>query len=207
MADIDEQRKRVEELKRKILEQKKVGGGAAPSDLPVNKPLEEPKERTVPAASQPQEIKPQIKKENQPKPEEVVRPPEKSVLQQKEGEKPRREEEKPAQVQHAVPVVSLQAYAQALKQAWSNGSVSADEESILLTLRKSMGISDEVHESLEQEAQLEIYLYAMIDCWKDGSLTTQDFDKLDSLREKFGISAEEHMRLEKQVRHEILKQR
>jgi hypothetical protein len=70
-----------------------------------------------------------------------------------------------------------------------------------------MGISDEEHESLEQEVRLEIYLYAIVDCWKNGSLTAQDLDRLDTLREKFNISAEEHMRLEKHVRQEILRQR
>ena len=68
-----------------------------------------------------------------------------------------------------------------------------------------MGISDEEHASLEQEAQLEIYLHAIVDSWKNGSITPQDLDRLDVLREKFNISAEEHMRLEKQVRHEILR--
>ena len=131
---------------------------------------------------------------------------EKIAPQQKEEVKPHTVAEKSIQVQHAVPVASLQAYAQTLKEAWANGSLSKDEENLLLTLRKSMGISDEEHASLEQEVRLEIYLYAIVDCWKNGSLTAQDLDRLDTLREKFNISAEEHMRLEKQVRQEILKQ-
>jgi hypothetical protein len=131
---------------------------------------------------------------------------EKVAPRQQEEEKPRTETEKNTQVQHTIAVASLQAYAQTLKEAWANGSLSKDEENLLSTLRKSMGISEEEHLSLERELRLEIYLQAIVDSWKNGSLTLQDLDRLDALREKFNISAEEHMRLEKQVRHEILKQ-
>ncbi len=207
MADIDEQRKKVEELKRKILEQKKKGEGASSPDLPTNKPVEVVQEKSVPVQTQVQEVKLQAKVESQHRTEEPTLKAEKIIVQQKEDEKPHPVIEKTPPVQHVVSVVVLQAYVQALKQAWANGSVSSDEESLLSTLRKSMGISDEEHESLEQEVRLEIYLNAIVDCWKNGSLTPQDLDRLDALREKFNISAEEHMRLEKQVRQEILKQR
>jgi hypothetical protein len=192
MTEIDEQRKKVEELKRKILEQKNKGEAAPSSNLQTNKPVVEVREPTASVQIQAREVKQQPIPGNQLRTEEV---------------KPRAETEKTTQVQHAVPVAFLQAYAQALKQAWSNGSVSQDEENILATLRRSMGISNEVHASLEQEVRLEIYLFAIVECWKDGSLTAEDLDRLEALREKFNISAEEHMRLEKQVRQEILKQR
>ena len=110
------------------------------------------------------------------------------------------------QILPTVPVVCLQAYAQALKFAWSDGVLSKDENALLIVIRKSMGVSDQEHASLEQEVQLDIYLQAIVDSWKNGSITPQDLDRLDILREKFNISAEEHMRLEKQVRHEILRQ-
>ena len=93
---------------------------------------------------------------------------------------------------------------------WPDGShfdYSNDEESLLDTLRKSLGIDNDQHSSLEQEIQLEIYLEAIVEGWKDGAITPEDSEKLDVLREKFSISAEEHLRLEKQVRREILKQR
>jgi alpha-L-arabinofuranosidase len=206
MTDIDEQRKKVEELKRKILEQKKKGEAAPPLDSSINKTANEAKGPTTPVQSQAQEIKQQAKIESQHQTEEVKDKTEKVAPRQQEEEKRHTEAEKTTQAQHTIPVVSLQAYAETLKQAWANGSVSKDEENLLLTLRKSMGISDEEHASLEQEVRLEIYLYAIVDSWKNGSLTLQDLDRLDALREKFNISAEEHMRLEKQVRHEILKQ-
>ena len=196
MAEIDEQRKRVEELKRKILEQKKGGGEAPPSDTPVSKPLTEPKEQIIPAAE------PSVGTHVNAK-EEDLHKSEKSVLQQKVVEKAGASGENRSPVSQAIPVASLQAYAQVLKQAWSNGSVSDDEQSLLLTLRKTMGISDEVHQSLEQEIRFEIYFSALVDCWKDGSLTPQELDALELLREKFHISAEEHLQLEKRVRQEI----
>jgi hypothetical protein len=204
MADIDEQRKKVEELKRKILEQKKKGEAAPPSPVSINKPVDEVKERTAPVQSKVQEVKQQAEKESQHRTLEVNNATKKITSQQQEEEKRHIEREKTAQVQHKVGVASLQIYAQTLKQAWMNGSVSKDEENLLLTLRKSMGISDEEHASLEQEVRLEIYLQAIIDSWKNGAITPQDLDRLDALREKFNISAEEHMRLEKQVRQEIL---
>ena len=205
MPDINEQRKRVEDLKRKILEQKKKSGAESSSDQSISKPVDGSNEQTVPIQSQSLEVKQQAGIESQHRTEEVVHKSEENTLRQPEEEKRRKDIEKNTQVQHAVTVVSLQAYAQTLKQAWANGSLSKDEENLLLTLRRSMGISDEEHVSLEQELRLEIYLQAIVDSWKDGSITPQDSDRLDTLREKFNISAEEHMRLEKQVRQEILK--
>jgi predicted RNase H-like nuclease len=206
MTDIDEQRKRVEELKRKILEQKKKGEPASSLDLSIKKPVEEAKKPSTPVQNQAKEITQQPVIGNQHRTEEVIHNTEKTAPRQQEEDKRRIETEKTPQVQHTVPVISLQAYAQTLKQAWSNGSLSKDEENLLSTLRKSMGITDEEHESLEQEVRIDIYLQAIVDSWKNGSITPQDLDRLDALREKFNISAEEHMRLEKQVRQEILRQ-
>ncbi|RPI05994.1 MAG: hypothetical protein EHM64_04495 [Ignavibacteriae bacterium] len=203
MADIDEQRKRVEELKRKILEQKKKGDAELSPDLPLNAPTIQP----PPVPSPVQEVKqPPVRGGSQNRSEDVPVKPEKNVPRQQEEPKQAPAPVSAASVQQSIPVVSLQAYAQTLKQAWSNGSLSKDEENLLRTLRKSMGISEEEHASLEQEVRLEIYLYAIIESWKNGALTPQDLERLDDLREKFNITAEEHMRLEKQVRQEILKQ-
>jgi hypothetical protein len=206
MTDIEEQRRKVEELKRKILEQKKKSDVAPSTDLSINKPVNEVKERTAPVQSSAQVLNQKKELESQQKKDNVIDNTPKVALQQQGGEKRPLEPEKKGQIQHTVPVIALQAYAQTLKQAWSNGALSQDEENLLLTLRKSMGISDEEHMSLEQEVRLEIYLQAIVDSWKNGAITRQDSDRLDGLREKFNISAEEHMRLEKQVRKEILKQ-
>jgi hypothetical protein len=205
MADIDEQRKRVEELKRKILEQKKKGDSGPALESPGSNPVSDIKEPAAPLQSQVQEVKPQDNGASQHRSDEAVHKVEKTAPRQPEQVKRNTEPEKNGQTRQTVPVASLQAYAQTLKEAWANGSLSKDEENLLATLRKSMGITEQEHASLEQEVRLEIYLYAIVDSWKNGSLTVEDLDRLDLLREKFHISAEEHMRLEKQVRQEIVK--
>jgi len=203
MADLDEQRKKVEELKRKILEQKKKGASSEPS---ISKPIADIKEKVAPVQNQVPEVKQPTKAAIQQQTQKEIGKTENNIFPQQEEEKWHAGIEISAKTQHTVSIVSLQAYAQTLKQAWANGALSKDEETLLSTLRKSMGISDEEHASLEQEAKLDVYLQAIIDSWKNGSITPQDSDRLDVLRERFKISAEEHMRLEKQVRQEILRQ-
>jgi hypothetical protein len=225
MPDLDEQRQKVEELKRKILEQKKKDAADALSSPVIDKFVEEEKKRAGMAEHQALEDQRQAELASKRLVEETQRQVEEKTRKQQEEEKShkrqeeeksrRRQEEekrrketpKPTQAPSTVPVVSIQAYAQALKHAWTDGALSKDENAIFVTLRKAMGISDQEHMDLEQEVQLEIYLQAIVDSWKSGSITPQDLDRLDILRERFKISAEEHLRLEKQVRQEVLRQR
>ena len=216
MPDLDEQRQKVEELKRKILEQKKKDAADALSSPVIDKFVEEEKKRAGMAERQALEVQRQTELASKRLMEETRRQVEEKSRRQQEEEKSRRQQEeekrraeiqKGTQAPPTVPVVSIQAYAQALKHAWTDGALSKDENAILVTLRNAMGISDQEHTDLEQEVQLEIYLQAIVDSWKSGSITPQDLDYLDILRERFKISAEEHLRLEKQVRQEILRQR
>jgi hypothetical protein len=225
MPDLDEQRQKVEELKRKILEQKKKDAADALSSPVIDKFVEEEKKRAGMAERQALEVQRQTELASKRLVEETRRQVEEKSRRQQEEEKSRRQQEeeksrrqqeeekrraeiqKGTQAPPTVPVVSIQAYAQALKHAWTDGALSKDENAILVTLRNAMGISDQEHTDLEQEVQLEIYLQAIVDSWKTGSITPQDLDRLDILRERFNISAEEHLRLEKQVRQEVLRQR
>jgi hypothetical protein len=226
MADLDEQRRKVEELKRKILEQKRKDVADVSSSAISDKIVEEEKKRAGMAEHQALEVQRQTELASKRLVEETRRQVEEKSRKQQEEEVSRKkqEEEKKRQqleeekkridipksvsgVPSTVPVVSIQAYAQALKHAWMDGALSRDENAILVTLRKAMGISDQENIDLEQEVQLEIYLQAIVDSWKSGSITPQDLDRLDILRDRFKISAEEHLRLEKQVRQEILRQR
>jgi hypothetical protein len=216
MPDLDEQRRKVEELKRKILEQKKKDVADALSSPVIDKFVEEEKKRAGMAERQAREVQQQTELASKRLVEETRRQVEEKSRRQQEEEKSRRQQEeekrrteiqKGTQAPPTVPVVSIQAYAQALKHAWTDGALSKDENAILVTLRNAMGISDQEHTDLEQEVQLEIYLQAIVDSWKTGSITPQDLDRLDILRERFNISAEEHLRLEKQVRQEVLRQR
>ena len=225
MPDLDEQRRKVEELKRKILEQKKKDATDALASPVIDKFVEEEKKRAGMVERQALEVQRQTELASKRLVEETRRQVEEKSRRQQEEEKSRRqleeektrqqkeEEKKQTDIQKGtqapstVPVVSIQAYAQALKHAWSDGALSKDENAILVTLRRAMGISDQENIDLEQEVQLEIYLQAIVDSWKTGSITPQDLDRLDILRERFNISAEEHLRLEKQVRQEVLRQR
>lgn len=108
---------------------------------------------------------------------------------------------------HTTMMASLKAYAQVLRQAWADGLISKDEEEMLRTLRTSLGISDQEHESLQHEIQAEIYQNLVLRIWKQGSMSPQDSEKLDFIREKFNISAEEHMKIEKSARQILLQKK
>jgi hypothetical protein len=207
MPDLNEQRQKVEELKRKILEQKKRDAADALSPPVIDKFVEEEKKRAGISERQALEVQRQTELASKRLVEETRRQVEEKTRRQQEEERRRTEIQKGTQAPPTIPVVSIQAYAQALKHAWTDGALSKDENAILVTLRNAMGISDQDHMDLEQEVQLEIYLQAIVDSWKSGSITPQDLDRLDILRERFNISAEEHLRLEKQVRQEVLRQR
>jgi len=68
--------------------------------------------------------------------------------------------------------------------------MSDDETKLLLSLRNSLGITQEEHSGLEQEIQLEIYLEALVEGWRDGAISPEESERLDVLREAFGLSAE-----------------
>ena len=55
-----------------------------------------------------------------------------------------------------LPSVNYLAYKNALKQAWKDGKMSADESAMLDTLRKSLNISAEDHMNIEKEVRNEL---------------------------------------------------
>jgi hypothetical protein len=200
MADLEEQRRKVEELKKKILEQKTKG-------MDMSAVLEVQQPQVIAASkiiSSPDTQQKRNEEENRvvanvPKNVE----PETQRQPVKEGKKTELNDAAPAR--RATTVVALQAYAQALKQAWSDGNLTKDEQDLLITLRRTLGIGDEEHQGLEQELQAEIYSHALRVAWKDGNMSTEDSQRLELFRSKFHISADEHFRLEKQVREELLR--
>lgn len=52
--------------------------------------------------------------------------------------------------------VNYLAYKNALKQAWKDGKMSADESAMLDTLRKSLNISPDEHVKIEQDVRIEL---------------------------------------------------
>jgi tellurite resistance protein len=202
MADLEEQRRKVEELKKKILEQKTKG-----TVVPV---VHEAPQEHVTTAS-PIIPSAQVVSSTQHKEEKhtVVEVP--RSVEHKTQTKPVREkinddihDAAPMQ-QRATAMIALQAYAQALKQAWSDGNVSKDEEDLLLMLRRTLGIGDEEHKNLERELQMEVYLHALTIAWQDGGMSAKDSERLEFFRDKFHISSDEHFRLEKQVREDMMR--
>ncbi len=107
--------------------------------------------------------------------------------------------------QQQIAVSPLQAYVQALRQALSDGVISKDEEVLLATLRKTLGIRDEDHVKLIHEIRLEIYYHALCESWRDGMITEDDMQKLEQLRELFRITGDEHLKLEKMARQQLKK--
>lgn len=55
-----------------------------------------------------------------------------------------------------LPSVNYLAYKNALKQAWKDGKMSADESAMLDTLRKSLNISAEEHITIEKDVRTEL---------------------------------------------------
>jgi tellurite resistance protein len=202
MTDLEEQRRKVDELKKKILEQKTKGTVVpvvheAPQQqvatastiipiVPVAPPAQHKEEKHVTA-----EVPRSVEHETQPR----------SMRESVSGEI---HDAAPMQ-ERATAMIALQAYAQALKQAWSDGSVSKDEQGLLLTLRQTLGISDEEHKNLEHELQMEVYLHALTLAWKNGGMSAKDSERLEFFRDNFRISSDEHFRLEKQVREELMR--
>jgi len=212
MNEIDEQRSKVEALKKKILEQKRKPGG---EDVEVaEKPA--PKEAKPAASAKPLE---ELADERIKQKVEAARKAEEARLEQEKAdakakqktEAPKQQSSSPAPAIPPAGMVSqdvvLQAYSEVLKAAWEDGVVSREEETILKILRETLNISEKQHKEFVQEMQLGIYLQALVDGWKNGSITPEDSERLDMLREKFNVSADEHMRLEKQIRKEILRQK
>ncbi|MCX7984476.1 MAG: hypothetical protein N3A63_06205 [Bacteroidetes bacterium] len=169
MSDLEEQRRKAEELKRKILEQKKKAGIVS------------------------QELETQVPS---PAPEAGNQAKEKNHGLQASSQQP-------SYHVQSTSINPLQAYTNALRQALADGVISKDEDVLLSTLRKTLGINDEVHLKVLHSIYREIYTQALKAAWSDGKITEDDVERLEKLREVFKISAEEHLHLEKVVRQQL----
>jgi len=87
-------------------------------------------------------------------------------------------------------------YKTALKRAWADKKITADEKAILDDLKSVLRISETEHKTLESEALRElelsdyliIYETAMKEALKDGIITDDEFSILENLRKKLRIS-------------------
>ena len=81
--------------------------------------------------------------------------------------------------------VNYLAYKNALKQAWKDGKMSADESAMLDTLRKSLNISAEEHIHIEREVRNE--LAGLIPNNPNG------FENIDIYNRKRTVNMKEHI--------------
>ena len=121
-------------------------------------------------------------------------------------------------------------YTETVKKALEDGIITRDEGKLLKSLRSSLGITESMHEKLEQgfrkgkeiliededkelnlkdeiypDMYAETYKNAVITALKDKKITQDEFRILDYLRQAFDISLEEHGKVEKEVRDELNK--
>ena len=77
---------------------------------------------------------------------------------------------------------------------------------MLALVRRSFGLSDNDHASLEREIQLEAYTEALRSAMKAGIITPNDTSAHDNFRELYGVRIEEHLTIEKSLYREIQQQ-
>lgn len=95
------------------------------------------------------------------------------------------------------------AYKQTLKEVWSDGVVTDDEEASLKRLSAELNISVTEHVTLEKEVKLEAYLSAFKRAWATGSITPEATSALADLRKKFQITPEEREQIEGKILWEL----
>lgn len=115
---------------------------------------------------------------------------------------------KKSEMQERRPEVDI--YKTALMQAWSDGTITEDEESMLASLRESLEISAEEHDSLlkeiherERDPALEAYKLTLEQVLADGKITQKEQAILDALRNRLNIGELEHKQMEEEIRHKL----
>ncbi|MBI3586113.1 MAG: response regulator [Ignavibacteriales bacterium] len=94
-------------------------------------------------------------------------------------------------------------YKQTLKEVWSDGVATDDEEASLKRLRAELNISATEHATLEKEVKLETYFSAFKRAWATGSITPGAASMLTDLRKKFQLTTEECEQIEAKLLGEL----
>lgn len=104
----------------------------------------------------------------------------------------------------------IEIYKTALMQAWSDGTISDDEESMLASLRESLEITPEEHDRLlkeiherERDPALEAYKLTLEQVLADGKISAKEQAILDALRNRLNIGELEHKQMEEEIRHKL----
>lgn len=216
MGEIDEQKQKVENLKKKILEQKRKAGDLSSLEeveLEEATPISGRKQEGSDESTRPKSTKVNIRQEEEERLKELAdakRQVEKAAQRRnlREMSDEKVEDLNQSSSQETGNEASAQSfYKKVLRKVWSVEGIEPNGEKVLGVVRSILRISEREQAVLLPEIHLEIYYDAIVDSWKDGSISHEDSERLERLREIFGISADEHFRLEKKVRQELIKKR
>ena len=94
---------------------------------------------------------------------------------------------------------SLAMYREMLKEMWFDGKITEEETKHLQKARGVFGITDQEHEQLQKEVQIDAYGEALRIAWRDSVLTRNEDQVLKLMRDKFNITLEEHVSAEARI--------
>ncbi|HTR80321.1 MAG TPA: response regulator [Bacteroidota bacterium] len=105
--------------------------------------------------------------------------------------KPRNEKSTTLHIPHSP--AALEAYRTLLTEIWSDGNVSADEQSQIDSMKETFAITDKENVDIERQVRIEAYLSAIREAWKLGVTSFVD------IRKRFKISDQEHLSVEQKI--------
>ena len=94
---------------------------------------------------------------------------------------------------------SLVMYREMLKEMWFDGKITEEEARHLRNARSAFGISEQDHEQLQKEVQIDAYVEALRITWRDGVVSRNEDQVLKLMRDKFNITFEEHVSAEARI--------
>lgn len=100
-------------------------------------------------------------------------------------------------------VDALMKYRQELIKAWDDGALTPFEETHLKACRAQYSVTQEEHNKLTKEAQLESYLRSFRAAWSSGAIAPDRPSELSDIRKRYQISPEESDALEAEILWEV----
>ncbi|HTR98796.1 MAG TPA: hypothetical protein VML00_03540, partial [Bacteroidota bacterium] len=98
---------------------------------------------------------------------------------------------------------SANTYRAMLRQAWAGGEPVTEDRTMLDVVRLSLGIPESEHRKIEHEVQVETYTEALRAAWKSGAMSSDDHNTVEQLRKLFSISREEDNSIQSSLRAEL----
>jgi CheY-like chemotaxis protein len=88
---------------------------------------------------------------------------------------------------------ALEAYRTLLTEIWSDGNVTAEEQSQIDSMKETFEITEKDHTDIERQVRITAYLAAIREAWKMGVTSFVD------IRKRFKISDQEHLGVEQKI--------